>query len=397
MLISVIAVENLKKSSQIQSIQKESVDSLYEAEEGIEFSLYANKQKDIMGMGENPPFSISVWDNNNDNKTGDRALERLRQPTQNQDVVVSSENITNQNDNKSLKRTVFANLPSRYYDQVPLWDRMNGCDADDCIVFAAGPDMAEGDTYQVVSSVADFQKDIGWESDDTEYRLVFKCGGDEECTIDDLKVGVGIGCDYSKCDITGCTSFMGIDFRNGDNSGRTILSDWFKYLDSDKNVVDLRNSKIVVQFKLVRGSMEEITNLPGEDLKMCRQQHSSWSPVPYSSGGLSSLEIRRESEQAQYHCTAWEQVCTEYYQICDQQENYCCGGPSYYCEGYPAGDSNCNANNVNVYGCYNSGCLSYGYCRQGCAATCTRCIHTVNGSCIPGHYQNGKCIHWSRD
>ena len=330
MLITVIAVENLRQSAQIQGVQKQSVDSLYKAEEGIEFSLYANKQKNVRWWRKDHAFNISVWDNGNDNNTDAEALDDLAQPTQNRNIVVTSENVTNRNDNMGLKRTVFANLPSRYYNQVPLWDFTNNCDSGNCIVSASNNDMESGHTYQVFLANADFQKD-GWTSDKTEFRLIFACRSGQICTVKNLRVGVG--CNYSECpsttSSTSCTAFTDIDFWDGQTemTGNLILSDWFKYMDNAGNTFDLRNNKMLVQFDLVRGIMEEASGSSGE-IKMCKQNSDgSWIPFTDRSGGLASVEARRVNESGQYECCKYLSDCEEYEQLCDEMKDGECVNP----------------------------------------------------------------------
>ena len=373
-LVTAVVAESLMRSDELQSVQKQSVDNLYKAEEGIEYSLYANKTKEFEAKA-NPPFSLKVWENGNTNGTNGLpdAYDVLQQPTQNKDVVVTSQNVNNQNVNGGTggtnagdisKRTVFANMPSRYFDQVPLWGSRNSCGSGNCSVSTSGNDMESGRTYQVVLTAADFQQE-GWDLSHLRYRLVLKCGSNA-FTVRNLEVGMG--CNFTQCAISGCTTFMNIDLWNGESTmtGKTILSDWFKLLDNNGNTVDLRNSKMVVQFDLVSGNMEEI-NTSSEDIKMCKQNaNSSWSTFSDRTGGLSSLEIKKENENIQYHCCGYNQVCDQWQQVCDQWAQVCAQ--------------------------YSSSCCSWNGCWGGCDQWCQDCSQWVNGDC--NHYHNGGCTHY---
>lgn len=401
-LICVIAVENLKKSFEIQNIQKASLDSLYKAEEGIEYSLYANKEK-TAGIDNQEPFAISVWENN-DKKGGDNAIQKLIEPTEGRNVIVISESSNNQNSSQDLRRTVFANLPSKYYNQVTLWNSNEDCSSDsECISSRENNDMESGQTYQVVLDSADFQKE-DWNKDNIEYRFIFNCGDSQfskngvgtvkGCEIKDLKVG--LGCDFSQCPVGACSSFMGIDFSGGGSEayGNTILSDWFKYIDANESTLDLRNNKLVVQFKLVNGTMEE-TSGPSQDLKMCKEKNDgTWQMFNDRRGGLASMEIRKETLAKQYHCCGYEQICSRYNQICTQYEQVCANSESYCCNNQ---SYCCGENNLGCYG----GCTQY--CDQ-CLQYCTRCTQWANGNCqnwVNGanclEWRNGKCNHWCKD
>jgi len=315
MLISVIAVENLRKSIEIQNVQKESLDSLYQAEEGIEYSLYLNKEKNVSlsNSNTNKPFNISVWENNN-KEVGEEATRKLAQPTEGKEVVVVSE----VNDNVDMKRAVFTNLPSRYYDQVSLWNSTGECEegAQSCGPISGENDMTEGNIYQAIVTNTDFQKD-GWDNNNIWYRLIFKCGGSQYlevgginiqgCEVRDLRVATD--CDWATCSasegsggISNCTSpFVSVNFSNGTDRmlGDVVSSEWFQYAGSDGQPVDLRSKKIVVEFKLENGTMEEIGGLSSQDgdIKMCKQEDDgSWRPFSDSRGGLVSVEIKNETE-----------------------------------------------------------------------------------------------------
>lgn len=321
MLISAIAVENLKKASQLQNLQRNSVNELYKAEEGIEFALYANKEKIFVGPASNSPFSVSVWENNIKN-TGTQALNKLSQLTQGKNIVISSENNPDSSTYGNLKRTVFANLPSRYYDQLSLWDFTNGCGSENCNITDNNNDMQSGHAYQAVLSTSDFQKS-GWTSDNTQYRVVFRCTS-SDCEIKNLRVGTG-ECNFTQCPLSGCSSLMDINFWNESNdmSGSVIVSDWFQYRDADYKLIDLRNGKLLVYFEIVSGNLAEASGLAGNDIKMCKQNSDGiWQALTDRLGGTTNLEIRKMGK-IDYNCCGYSQICTRYKQVCAKYEQIC--------------------------------------------------------------------------
>ncbi|MFH1183248.1 MAG: hypothetical protein V1690_03230 [Candidatus Moraniibacteriota bacterium] len=421
MLVSVIAIENLRKSTEMQGVQKKSLDSLYKAEEGAEYGLYVNKEK-TAGNFERP-FDISVWEKVGDSsvtKTGDQALEQLAQPTEGRNIVITSQSLANANDSQEAapQKTIFTNLPNKYYDQVSLWNIWEGCDNlnQSCDVSYDNNDMEPDKTYQVVVPSAIFDKS-GWTDNETEYRLVFKCGNSQYwkgtlsgtenvggCKITDVKLEIG-GCDTSKCKIEGCAKTIPIDFSNG-NEGKILPTEWFRIDDPDtQEPINLTNEKIVVEFTLEEGTMEEVcSNGTGGDLKMCRinddNDVTTFKDPPLNcQGGLSSMEVRKFSEYkgssgADYACCGYKQICNT---VCDSGYDDCCNGHNYQCDGYPSNNSLCNSGNAGSC-CYSSvdPCNGSTFCQNSCTDTCNE-----GGTCFfcdVSHpvCHNGSCNKWCK-
>jgi len=433
MLISVIAIENLRKSIELQGVQKKSLDSLYKAEEGIEYGLYVNKEKQEEAT-DNLPFYISMWENGVVKK-GLQALEQLLQPTEGRNIVITSES---SNDNQAPKRTVFSNLPNKYYGQVPLWNILEGCgdNGQDCDITYEDNDIKDPTVYQVVVPSAMYENS-SWDNDKTVYSLSFKCGGKEyweengpgiDCTLKNVKLEV-TGCDVSTCKIEGCSKTIPIKFNNGEDqiTGKSISTEWFKIADPGTGQpINLTNEKIVIEFELVSGSMEEaeFNGSSNTDILMCKQNSDgTWRDFRDRRGGLSSMDIRLVESYSQvpgtgYVCCGHEQICTQWEQVCDAWQQVCCGGyTGYICNGFAQNNSLCNSGNVG--GCCKSTTDSCGgttcnnYCQAssctqacpnasnccmsdgcgGCAKTCDQaCQSWCNGNCT--HYHDGNCLNY---
>jgi|GEM_PF-1600749 len=410
MLVTAVVVESLRRSGELQSLQKQSVDNLYKAEEGVEFGLYANKEKTFTEK-ENPPFSIKVYENSSSDGTDSlgAAYEKLKLPAQNRSLVITSQNASNGNDG-TLKRTVFANVPSKYYDQVELWDSRNNCGANCDVSNACAVDgeADDGHLYQIILNASDFQRgdcgedpDSAWCVDNTRYRVALNCGGDS-CTVRDLQVG--IDCDSSQCGASNCSPLLDMDLWGGNSqmSGKVILSDWFKFFDTEGNTVDLRNKSVMVQFYLVSGSLEQIGGLNGEDIKMCKQKiDGTWTSSTGNTCGMATLEFRKENQNIHYHCCGYEQVCTD---VCDSGHNDCCSGHSYTCQGNPGYSGNysswdhlCNSGNVGscCFGILDP-CTNVYTCMASCADSC---VGGICYYCDSSHQEchNGNCDHYCQD
>lgn len=316
MLVSVIAIENLRKSTELSGIQKRSLDNLYKAEEGAEYGLYVNKEKklDNANTNTNGHFNISIWEKDtNVTDKGDKALEKLKQPTEGRDIVITSQSKdnANTNQNKASQKTIFTNLPNKYQDQVPLWNIREGCENNNDNCETSFENNTNGQ-YQVIVPTPIFER-TGW-SQNLEYRLVFKCGitnfwnsnnnssggFSNGCTISNVKLKI-VGCDVSTCDpangIPGCTINKDIDFRSGKSmSGYILPTKWFQ-IEENGNLVNLTDTKIVVEFSVDDGYVEKIY-YPGSQntVRMCQNTGGSWSSSNNFTYGISSFEIRKKAD-----------------------------------------------------------------------------------------------------
>lgn len=315
MLVSVIAIENLRKSTKLQGIQKKSLDSLYKAEEGAEYGLYINKEKKTKTF--NRPFKISIWEKIDQDaivKNDNQALEQLIQPTEGRNIIITSQ--SNENQNSSPQRTVFTNLPNKYQDQLPLWNIREGC-GEGCAVTYEGNEMEPGKVYRIVLTNAVFERN-SWSGAEWEYRLVFKCGNREfwqtslppgatmvsGCELSNLKIAADCS-DPSLCNMDNCIHHKNdVNFANGEArmEGKIIPTEWFQVVGSSGELVNLTNKKVIVEFKFERGSMEEVefSNGSQEEVKMCRSngggENPSWEEFRDRWGGLASFEIRKTRE-----------------------------------------------------------------------------------------------------
>jgi hypothetical protein len=205
-------------------------------------------------------------------------------------------------------------LPNKYFDQVPLWNVREGCDEEEvsCTDIYENNEayqMLEGSKYQVVVPSAVFERS-GWTDVDLEYRLVFKCGNSdywrgtmngtqtvEGCRVREVKIGIG-GCDTTACKIEGCAKTISVNFSNGNDQmeGKILPTEWFQFVDSGSgNLIGLTNEKIIVEFELLEGSMEQVIYGGQQgDIRMCRQESGdTWRDFKDLQGGLSSFEIRK--------------------------------------------------------------------------------------------------------
>ena len=312
MLVSVVVIENFRRSSQLQGTQKKSLDSLYKAEEGAEYGLYVNKVKNSNNNFDRP-FKISIWEKFNDvavvKDETQQVKEQLTQPTGGKNIVITSQNVdnANANQNSAPQRTVFTNLPGKYRDQVPLWSIREGCN-EGCDVKYTNINK----TYRAVLNTSVFDK---WAEDPWEYRLVFKCGssnfwnnrltttGDNvECTISNVKL-VYICENFTSCtpdpegNLPDCTRKEGeqftIKFPGGKPSkkGKILATDWFHFIEGSTRL-SLAGKKLVVEYSL-NGTAEELTLKKSSGITMCEKTGSTWTSSDLIRVGLASLEIRK--------------------------------------------------------------------------------------------------------
>lgn len=443
MLVCAVAIENLQKSTELQGVQKKSLDNLYIAEEGAEYGLYVNREKKKSWLDLNRPFDVSIWEGSRDytgNKYDSQALEQLSQPTEGRNLVITSQ--SNQNQNANTQKTVFTNLPNKYFDQVPLWNIREGCDDtnNQCTPTYDNNNMVEGKVYQVVVPNAAFEKS-GWVDTDLEYRLVFKCGSSQfwagttsdnqlgpDCRVRNVKLKIG-GCNTAVCGANGfegCTKTILVDFPSDNTDqtqmeGKILPTEWFEIVDPvTQEKISLTNEKIVVEFELLSGTMEEISypaNNSGE-IRMCKLPDvvGNWDGFADIQGGLSSMEVRKHSEYKDLatdkFCCAWE--CTAHEQICNVDGYDCseygprpctgydprpCTGYRYYCPNYPYYDFYCNSQTVG-WSCYSDGCNSYGTCAQECNQWGDApCNQWGDAPCIGGwvcnrFHEGPTCVTW---
>ena len=296
MMVSVIAIEKLKQATKLQNTQKLSLQNTYQAEEGIEFSLFSAKQG-VANVNENSTnanaplnrFQVSLWDNNNKTE-GTQALQQIAAQNGQEHFVISSKNKNNanQNQNKKLEKSAFSNVPSRFYDQVSVWnDVKDYCNLNNSTSNCADQStdtntMTTGKQYQIVASVAGFN--TPWTS--LKYRLIFRCLS-KSCSARDLKIG------YNDCTTTGttcpmtCGKWDSLTFWGGKTSmeANVLVSDWFT------TSTDLRGKKIVVQFESVSGTLKQIKTIfgPQNEIMMCK----GTEVVRDRFGGLTKIDVKK--------------------------------------------------------------------------------------------------------
>ncbi len=304
-LVSTVALENLRKSVSVQGLQQKSLENLYKAEEGIEYSLYVNKEKVNQNLNFNNnssnisankvAFNLSLWDGTAQKKEDALAVNELVKDTVGRSIILVSQSAKdNTNDNTNLKRTLFANLPSRYYDQVSMGTTLSDCQ--NCQVNQADSTIESGERFEIVfkatnpySAITDLSK--------INYRLTVNCGWDgvwnRKCEVQDLKIGVGCGDITStgfNCPSTGtssksiaCDQNFSVPFSNGSNimSGTgSVHSIRFRAPSG----IDLRGKNIVVRLKLNSGKLNtlrdfcSITNTCAK-LKMCKKSNGTWTGI----------------------------------------------------------------------------------------------------------------------
>lgn len=307
MLICVIAVESLRNSADIQNVQKKSLNNLYQAEEGIEYSLYTNKQKNQNQdfSVDSKHFAISLFENDN-KELGEKAVQKLIEPIEGRGAVIVSE--SNESEDV-LKRAVFANIPHRYYDQVPLWNIRDDCEEEGINCSFETESANEEQIYQTAFYNGNFKNDDEeWSVENTKYRLIFVCASDN-CTMSGIRVGAN--CNFTECGVEGFVDVPdyncllnpislegepGKEFPDGERSGKVIVSDWVSYEQKDGTPFDLRGKKIVVQFTLNEGALEKVNGLSSEngEIRMCKKKNNgTWEPLLDKRLGLASLEIKQ--------------------------------------------------------------------------------------------------------
>ncbi len=273
MLVSVMAIEKLKQSTKLQNTQKMSLQNTYQAEEGIEFSLFSAKEGvtnlNANSTNTNAPlnrFQVSLWDNNNKSE-GVTALEQIAGQTTKDRYIIASKNKvsnTNQNTDKKLQKSAFSNVPTRFYNQVSLWNNMkDDCNAKDgqnnCSdIDISQNDMNESDkTYQVVSRLVDYQNNWG----SVQYRVILTCTNlKSDCSVKNLKIKwENCTTASNTCPIT-CNKSQEITFGGGktETSGLILVSDWFTVPDN------LQTQTVVFEFSPGNtGKLSEI-KIPGD-------------------------------------------------------------------------------------------------------------------------------------
>mgnify|MGYP000877829551 CR=1 FL=1 len=205
-LVSTVALENLKKAGAVQGLQKASLDKLYKAEEGIELGLFVNREafeapnKNPMDFCQdaNPsknckPFNLSVIDREAGGgpNTGKKAVEKLSENPldKNKDLIMVSQNSTDLSNSKEPKRSLMANLPSRYFNQAPIAGPALECTG--CTVYGPGE---EPNTYKILLKTN--RRPIDELKD---FQIFFHCV--KKCSISGVKIGIE------------CKDFDGTDFK----------------------------------------------------------------------------------------------------------------------------------------------------------------------------------------
>lgn len=322
MIITAIAAESFKKYAGIADLQKKSLEELYKAEEGIEYSLYVNKEKIYTPLNFNlnatssgsQPFYLSSWEGNGNTNAmeGNIAQNELTQTTIGRNIAVISESVSS---SSQAKRSLFTTLPSRYYDQLTLWNSMENCGGTlgDCEIKDSPNDMENEKDYEVVIDTAIYNN-TGWETENVEYRVNFNCGYyDSNCEISNFSIALDCGAnDFLDCPIDTpetvpeekCNIFKNdIGMAEYENTeGGNLQSEWFVVKDSNGNTVDLRGKRIIIDFTLLNGPMEEVcegscnnNNNDNETVEMCKKTDSQvWQKFTGRRGGVSGLEIRKK-------------------------------------------------------------------------------------------------------
>ena len=295
-LVSAIAAQNLKKSAQIQGVQKRSLASTYKAESGIEYGLLVAKNSlASLNQNTNKQFQINVWKKNPttnefDNVNTNAAAISLAVQTPKDSIVLSSKNETADSEDETRK-VLISNVPNSFPNQVILWNNMKGCeDLSRCP--ADNPETGnEKISYQLAVPLSAF--DTGTITN-PEYRLVFRCQGAVNCRMGtlvggylDKKIklkysGAGGACDFSQCAFS-CESEVVkelslryySDAVAGMNIPKTIPTEWFTLETS------LSQKFVVVEFDVeeARNGVEEI-KLGSEvtkfdnSIKICKKKGS---------------------------------------------------------------------------------------------------------------------------
>lgn len=306
-LVSTVALENLRKSVSIQGVQQKSLENLYKAEEGIEYSLFVNKVKDVnnnLNFNNNSAtisankvaFNLSLWEDGGNKVNDNTAIDKLKTTTTNSKIVlVSQSSRDNVNDNTNLKRTLFANLPSRYYDQASMGDTLSDCQ--NCQVLQDDAVVESGTRFESVFKTIPAYPTITNPAQ-LNYRLTVNCGWqspfNRTCEVQDLKIGVSCGdlsassfsCPTSESSSKSiaCDQNFSVPFANGKNvmSGNgSVRSIRFKAPSG----IDLRGKTIIVRMKLNSGKLMTLKdycsiNNSCSKVKMCRKVNSgAWTSI----------------------------------------------------------------------------------------------------------------------
>lgn len=316
-LVSTVALENLRKSVSVQGLQQKSLENLYKAEEGIEYSLFINKNKELIAnqnlnfnnnsstISENKvAFNLTLFEESKDpkevpihKKVDSDAVSELAGDTVGRKIVLVSESAkSNVNDNTSLKRTLFANLPSRYYDQSSLGNTLSDCQK--CQVEQNDTDQSSGTRFETILKTNRVFPGVNLSQ--ISYRLTVNCGGsgflnlNRKCEVQDLKIGLECGeidspnynCPSSSSSNKSivCNKNFSVNFNNEKNiaSGYGSVSTIRFKAPSG---IDLREKTIVIRLKLNEGKLATLKdfcrfNNSCTKTKMCTKKDSNpWLTV----------------------------------------------------------------------------------------------------------------------
>ncbi len=301
-LVSTVALENLRKSMAVQGLQEKSLENLYKAEEGIEYSLYVNKEKSNKNLNFNEQgttiasnkasYNLTFWEGTNAKKTDAEALTELSKETVGKKIVLVSQSAkSNTNDNANLKRTLFANLPSRYYDQISMGNTLSECQ--ECQSSQDDSDIKTGKKSEIILKTSNPYSGVT-DASKISYRLTINCGGFQKCQIQDLKVGVDCGDAFNtssySCpasDSAGrsvrCDRNFSVPFSNGKNVMEgygSLKSSRFKLPSG----INMRGKNIVVRLKINSGRLVTLTDLCKflnncNKTKICQEEGTGWKTV----------------------------------------------------------------------------------------------------------------------
>lgn len=324
-LVSTVALENLRKSVSIQGVQQKSLENLYKAEEGIEYSLFVNKEKVNQNLNFNNnsstisenkvAFNLSLWEGATQKKEDAAAVTELVKDTVGRNIVlVSQSSKDNVNDNTNLKRTLFANLPSRYYDQASMGNTLSDCQ--NCQVLQEDTIVDSGTRFEIIMKTVPTFPTVTNPAQ-INYRLTVNCGWqgpfNRRCEVQDLKIGVGCG-DLSTSSYScpssesasksiACDQNFSVPFVNGKNimsENGSVRSVRFK----TPSGIDLRGKTIVVRMKLNSGKLITLKdycssiNNSCNKVKMCKKTSGVWSSVKDKSVHI-GFDIKKSGEGVQ--------------------------------------------------------------------------------------------------
>ncbi len=212
-LISAIATQNLKKSMEVQGVQKKSLNNLYKAEEGIESGLFTAKESTgVSATG----AVINLWKKVGESFKLESDISGLMSSTPKDDLVITSKNAPEVQSDGSTQagedttKVLISNIPNTFPDQTLAWDYSRGCQND-----AECPEVEEKSStgnnqlfYQAASQMANYDER---KIPNAEYRFIFKCARGANCQVGTYKNGNWndkvtlkyasnlTSCDYSKC------------------------------------------------------------------------------------------------------------------------------------------------------------------------------------------------------